>query len=72
MFTICVAIFIGFGLAVYSVLESEGSVQYSVVFVGWLEREITVTITADDVTAEGELYCVLPLAVVSPVFLSLC
>ncbi len=56
IFAICVGIFIGFGLAVYSVMESGGSVQYSLVFVGWLEREITITITADDLTAESELY----------------
>ncbi len=39
----------------YSVMESGGSVQYSIVFVGWLEREITITITAVDVTAKSEL-----------------
>ncbi len=39
----------------YSVMESGGSVQYSLVFVGWLEREITITIAAVDVTAEREL-----------------
>ncbi len=56
MLTICIGIFIGFGLAVYSVMESGGSVQYSVVFVGWLEREITVTTTAVNMTAEGEFF----------------
>ncbi len=55
MFTICVGIFIGFELAVYSVMENEGSVQYNIVFVGWLEREITITIAAVDVTTEREL-----------------
>ncbi len=55
MFTICVVIFIGFGLAVYSVVEIERSVQCSLVFVGWLEREITITVTAVDVTAKSEL-----------------
>ncbi len=53
--SVCIGILIGFGLAVYSVMESGGTVQYSLVFVGWLEREITITIAAVDVTAEREL-----------------
>ncbi len=73
MFTICVVIFIGFGLAVYSVMEIEGSVQYSLVFVGWLEREITITVTAVDGTAECELCCFCNLLqCYQSVFLSFC
>ncbi len=42
-------------MANYTVSEGAGSVQYHLVFLGWLEREITIFISTVEGSAEREL-----------------
>ncbi len=50
------AIQFGFEEASYTVSEGAGSVQYHLVFWGWLEREIIITVSAVEGSAERELW----------------